>query len=88
MYITTLIDSMKPASLSVLVLVPLDMTKFRRYLVCFPFQSYELSFFFLKKQVFEGLVVLLNRKKMKEHTHWLRYMQFCTDNSNDKNADL
>ena len=41
----TLLDSMKPASLSVLVLVPFAMTKFRRYSDCFPFQIYELLFF-------------------------------------------
>ena len=60
-YFTTLLDSMKPASLKVLVLVPLCMTKFRRYSVCFLFRNYELSFI-KNKAVFEGLVVLFNRK--------------------------
>ena len=36
---------MKPASLSLLVLVKLVMTKFGRYSVCFPLQNYEVSFF-------------------------------------------
>ena len=57
-----LFDSMKPASLSVLVLVPLAMTKFPRKSVCSPFQNYELCFFFIKNQVFKEFVVLLNRK--------------------------
>ena len=36
---------MKPASISVLVPVPLAMTKFRRFSVCFPLLNYGLSFF-------------------------------------------
>ena len=62
-YITTILDSMKPASLSVFVLLPLARTKFWHYSV-FPFQNYEPS---LKKimQFFEGLVVLFNRKRWR-----------------------
>ena len=55
---------MGPASLSVLVLVPIAMKKFRRYSVCFPFQNFELSFFKIM-QVFEVFVVLLNRKRCR-----------------------
>ena len=53
---------MKPASLSVLVLVPLAITKFRRYSVGFPFQIYELVAGCKKvMQVVEGYVVHMDQ---------------------------
>ena len=60
--ITAILDSMKLASLSVLVLVPLAMMKFRRYSVCFTFQNYELSF--LKNNAgFREICAFLNCKR-------------------------
>ena len=44
-YITTLLDSMRLTSLSVVALVPSAMTKLRRYLVFFPFKIISYLFF-------------------------------------------
>ena len=45
---------MKPDSLSVTILFPLAMTEIWRYLVCLPFQNYDL-FFSKKMQVLRDL---------------------------------
>ena len=72
---------MKPASLSVFVLVPLAMTKFWR----FEFLNY---LFYKNNAGFWGISGSSESYKMKEHTRWLRYMQYWTENFNGKKADL
>ena len=54
---------MKPASLNVLALVPLCMTKFS--VIQFVFPSKIMSFFKKKMQVFGGFVVLFDRKRWR-----------------------
>ena len=90
-YVTTLLDSMKPASLNVLVLVPLGMTKFRRYSV---FSLSKLWVIFIKNNAgFEGLVVLFKRKKLRSiHADYVihnipRKMLMAKKHTYEKNND-